>query len=191
MKIIKILTLTQKIILLIFITLYTEKDSFGQIQFVKTMYDKENYSEVAKHAVELNDFYLIPIISLATVSGHNTFYILKLSKNGKILTRKFYNDWEDDQSVLFNAGDNTLWKISVNSDKVNYYYYFNISLLDRDLNKLINIDMPRTHPQNGLLGLEVFYYLKLTNGDFIFMLDILANNWKPYIGEVYGNNFIY
>lgn len=154
------------------------------------MYGPENYSEGAKKMVELKDCYLIPILSWATSDNYNKFYILKLDKNAKIISRTFYNDRYNDEGALFNANDNNFWKISVNGDVLNHYY-FRFHLLDSDLNELLNIKIPSTHPQNGLLGLEEFYYLKLTNGDFIFMLDVSANNWNPFTGEVYGNNFIY
>ena len=193
-KILKTFKAQQKIILLCFIALITSRVSHGQIRFIKTLHGPENYWESAIKMVELKDCYLIPIQSLASVVGDNLFYILKLSKNGKVISRNNFNNWDEDRGPLFNAGGNNFWKLSVVYDTSDWTSLIEFSLFNSQLNKLLSVRVPRTFPTNGMVWAWPEYppYIRLSNGDFIFMLGVSAMNWKPFDKrETMGNNFIY
>ena len=183
----------QKIILLCFIVVMANAASFAQIRFIKTLYGPENYVEYANKSVELKSCYVVPVQSLATVKGNHKFYILKLSKNGEIVSRTYFDNWDEERGPLFYADDTHFWKINRNYDSAdNYINHFSFRLYGSDLNELVSTKVPRTFPSNGSLGLEQFAFLKLSNGDFIFMLDVSAYGWKPFgRDETYGSNFIY
>jgi hypothetical protein len=192
MTINKIRKAQQKIILLCFIILLHYNPTWGQIRFVKNLYGPENYWESAIKMVEMKDFYLIPIQSLPSLVGDNSFYILKLSSNGKVLSHSNFGNWDDDRGPLFNANDNLFWKLSTVFDTSDYEDHFRFSLFDSELNELLRTQAPRTCPSYAWFDFTGFAYLKLSNGDFIFTLYVSAINWPPFNGRITsGFNFIY
>lgn len=183
--------LKQNLILVLLIALLFQT-SLGQIRFITTFDTPKDHSEFARRPIEVKDGYLIPIHQLSNIGVLDTFFIAKVSETGKILSRKVFNDWVRDRGPLFNAGSTNIWKISIYNDSVDFTSFFRFQLYDSNLNEKLNIKIPRTFPTNSSLGLELYPYVELTNGDFIFMLDVMAIKWPPYGNvETYGCNFIY
>lgn len=184
-----------KLSLLCFAVLLFASNSFGQIRFIKTLHSGDNnwiYS-YKKNMVEKNGCYYIPVIN---ESKHgiekDRFYILKLDNKGNIVSRKFYEGEENGRCSIFEASNNTMWRLTIPTDSVQHNQYFRFHLLDSNLNEMATTKVPRCFPSKCALGNEERFYLKLKDGGSIFILDVSAFGWWPFDNqEVYGYNFVH
>lgn len=178
----KLIKSQQKIILLCLLAFASALTSFGQIRFIKPIAHPQYYNEHAYHPAELKNFYYIPVFTTNIVSEPYRFSILKLDKSGSIVNRLYFNDWENECGELYNAGEDRFWKYSIGFDSL---YFANFKLFDSEFQVLKNIKVPCAL-RKGIPTNYALYYLKLLNGDFIFMLNIEIG-----ISGSYTVNYIY
>ncbi len=167
----------QKIILLCFVTLVSAIHSLGQIRFIKPIAQPEYNLEFSYHPAEIKNFYFIPIFTNSLVSEPYRFSILKLDKSGSIVDRLYFDDGVNERGSLYNAGDEIFWKYSVGFDSL---YFSSFKLFDSEFRVLKNIKVPCAI-RKGIPTGNTLYYQKLSNGDFIFMLDVEIGFSGSYI----------
>jgi len=172
---------TKRKILLLCLFLLLVKVPIAQIRFIKPINQPEYYLESSNHSAELKHFYFIPIFSTNIISEPYKFSILKMDKSGNIVQRLFFSEPENERGPLFNSNESSFWKVSGGFDTSNYV---NFKLFNSELQSLRNIKV-QSASLDGHLNSNFVNYLKLSNGDFTFILGVEKINLSTKVNYFY------